>query len=134
MRFTSQLPQLAPERSMTSSKTRTSSAHSVREAARSMKSECHPRRWRRTYSAHLMDLPAVDFSPRVLLVAPVAGAGGAGEVALSLARCAADGNYEISVVLLADGPLLARLQRSGTPVELIAAGRLRSPGRFVSTI
>src|SRR2546421_2939773 len=81
-----------------------------------------------------MDLPAPDFSPRVLLVVPVAGAGGAGEVAMGLARCAAEGDYEISVALLAEGPLLARLQRSGIPVELIPAGHLRSPSRFVSTI
>jgi glycosyltransferase involved in cell wall biosynthesis len=72
--------------------------------------------------------------PRVLLVMPVAVIGGAGEVGVNLVASATDGDYDIVTVVLAEGPLVHRLEETGTTVLRRPAGRLRSIPAFVSTV
>lgn len=64
---------------------------------------------------------------RVLFVAPVAVAGGAGQVLLNLVAHAAHGAYDPHVVWLQDGPLVGELARLGCEGTLLETGRLRSP-------
>lgn len=71
--------------------------------------------------------------PLVLMVLPVAVAGGAGEVAINLARQAGNG-YRLHVVLLQDGPLRGRLEDTGVTTTLLRPGKLRSPFAFGRTV
>jgi len=72
-------------------------------------------------------------TPRVLFVAPVAIAGGAGEVLLALLTQADLAGIEPHVVLLRDGPLHDRLRRTGVPLEVLSAGRVRDIRDLLTT-
>jgi glycosyltransferase involved in cell wall biosynthesis len=63
--------------------------------------------------------------PRILLVAPVAVLGGAGQVLADLVENAAAGGYEPYPVFLRPGPLVDRFRERQIPHRVIDAGRMR---------
>jgi glycosyltransferase involved in cell wall biosynthesis len=71
---------------------------------------------------------------RILLVAPVAVLGGAGQVLIDLAENGATGNYKPYVVFMRPGPLVDRFRARNLPYRLIDAGRLRQINRAARAV
>jgi len=71
---------------------------------------------------------------RVLLLSPSAVPGGAERALVNLARDLPNANFELSAVLLADGPLRASLEEVGCPVTVLLSGRTRHLHRTVSVL
>lgn len=71
---------------------------------------------------------------RVLLLSPTAVPGGAERALVNLARHLPSHGFELSAVLLADGPLRNWLEDVGCPVTVVPAGRTRHLHRTVSVV
>ena len=71
---------------------------------------------------------------RVLLLSPTAVPGGAERALVNLARHLPTHGFELSAVLLADGPLRGWLEEVGCPVTILPAGRTRHLHRTVSVV
>ena len=71
---------------------------------------------------------------RVLLIAPSAAPGGMEEILFNLAVCLPGAGITPEVICLQDGPLVQRLAEHDVQVEVLEAGRLREPHRFLGTI
>lgn len=71
---------------------------------------------------------------KALLLSPTSAPGGSERALVNLARHLPDEGFEVSAVLLADGPLREWLEAVGCPVTLLAAGRTRQLHRTAATI
>lgn len=71
---------------------------------------------------------------RILLLSPTAVPGGADRALTNLARHLSAHGFEMSAVLLADGPLRGWLEEVGCPVTVLPAGRTRHLRQTVSVV
>ncbi|MHB8185475.1 MAG: glycosyltransferase [Dermatophilaceae bacterium] len=71
---------------------------------------------------------------RILLLSPTAVPGGAERALTNLARHLPSHGFEVSAVLLADGPLRGWLEEVGCPVTVFPAGRTRHLRQTVSVV